>query len=88
MGKKAVADKTYTNAKAYFQEKYQEKVMYQKAMARNMGYVNKTVELNKKLAEALMQIAEVQQADHEYVNSTTIANKKTMEAMMKIILGN
>ena len=44
--RKAAADKMYTNAKAFFQEKYREKVMYQKEITRNMGYVNKTVESN------------------------------------------
>ena len=63
--RKAGADTTNANAKMYFKEKYQEKVMYWKAMARNMGYVNTTEEMKDKLVDALTQ---AQQVDREYVN--------------------
>ena len=82
----AMEDKTYANTKTYFQGKYRQKVMYQKATARNMGYVNKSEEMNVKLAEALTQMAAAQQADHKFVNSTTEANKKTLETIMQMML--
>ena len=84
--RRATADKTYANAKTYFQEKYREKLMYRKATARNMGYVNKTEEIKEQLTEVLTQMAAAQQADHEYINATTETTTKSMEAMMKIML--
>ncbi len=59
--------------------------MNQKAAARNMGHVNKTEELNTKIAKALTQMAEAQQTDQQYVNATTEANKKTMETTMDMM---
>ena len=51
-----------------------------------MGFVNKSEEINVKLAEALTQMAAAQQADHKFVNSTTEAKKKTLETMMQMML--
>ena len=38
---RTTADKTYANAKTYIQEKYHEKLTYQKVTTRNMVYVKK-----------------------------------------------
>lgn len=53
LDKTQAAYKTDDNAKAYFLEKYKEKIMYCKATARNMGYVNKAAEVPIQLAEVL-----------------------------------
>lgn len=85
MGKESNDRQGVCQCKNLLPRKVLGKVMYQNAMTRNIGYVKKMEEMKNKLAKAVMQMTEAEQADHKYVNSTTDANKKMMEAMIQMM---
>ena len=66
---RTAANKTYANAKTYFQAKYREKMMFRKATARNMGYANKASQVNTELRDTLLQFVKATQADHQSANA-------------------